>query len=387
MQNPTLAQPQIESALYNGSMDKRIFWTIAALLTTALGTPLSGYAEQNEAVNPSKTDKTIPPAQPTDVVKVGEYQSPAGKKASDTVIARIQPHKLASSRQAATLYIRNIPVLTFLSSSPVVTSDTKVGPDGDTKGAARSTQIKVATIGNLQNLSRQASAGTDNVQATTDPVWRATAVAAKLNQLNVDRVDAGTITVSWKAGGDPISSKDKTGKQSNSDRYLIKVNGEELVEINAETRLPDTTNDLAKDALQVTNRLRRLLGNAPPLREISGRPLPLPKPPKKISLGPVRISLNGLASWYGPGFHGNRSASGEIYNQNALTAAHRSLPFGTKVRVTNKRTGRSVVVRINDRGPYSGGRIIDLSAAAARMLGVVQTGVAPVRVEVLGKNR
>lgn len=150
------------------------------------------------------------------------------------------------------------------------------------------------------------------------------------------------------------------------------VNSEELVEINDDTRLADRTKSLAEDALQATNRLRRLLGNAPPLREIVGMPKPpqpqlpkLPKPPQNIALGPVRFSLSGLASWYGPGFHGRRSANGEIYNQHALTAAHRSLPFGTRVKVTNTRTGRSVVVRINDRGPYAGGRIIDLSAAAA----------------------
>ena len=77
----------------------------------------------------------------------------------------------------------------------------------------------------------------------------------------------------------------------------------------------------------------------------------------------------GAASWYGPGFHGRRTASGEAFNANAMTAAHRSLPFGTRVRVVNERTGRSVVVRINDRGPYVRGRIIDLSHAAARAIG------------------
>lgn len=76
------------------------------------------------------------------------------------------------------------------------------------------------------------------------------------------------------------------------------------------------------------------------------------------------------ASWYGPGFHGKRTASGERFNTNAMTAAHRSLPFGTRVRVTNSRTGRSVVVRINDRGPFHGGRAIDLSHAAARAIGM-----------------
>src|ERR671938_1045916 len=78
----------------------------------------------------------------------------------------------------------------------------------------------------------------------------------------------------------------------------------------------------------------------------------------------------GAASWYGPGFHGRRTASGESFNANALTAAHRSLPFGTRVRVVNQRTGRSVVVRINDRGPYVGGRVIDLARGAARQIGM-----------------
>ena len=75
------------------------------------------------------------------------------------------------------------------------------------------------------------------------------------------------------------------------------------------------------------------------------------------------------ASWYGPGFHGRLTANGERFDQNALTAAHRSLPFGTRVRVTSTSTGRSVVVRINDRGPFVRGRSIDLARAAARVIG------------------
>jgi rare lipoprotein A len=77
-----------------------------------------------------------------------------------------------------------------------------------------------------------------------------------------------------------------------------------------------------------------------------------------------------MASWYGPGFHGRRTANGERFNTNALTAAHKTLPFGSQVRVTNERTGRSVVVRINDRGPYAHGRVIDLSKAAAQAVGI-----------------
>ena len=93
----------------------------------------------------------------------------------------------------------------------------------------------------------------------------------------------------------------------------------------------------------------------------------------------------GVASWYGPVFHGRRTANGERFNTNAMTAAHRSLPFGTRVRVTNLENGRRVVVRVDDRGPYVGGRVIDLSAAAARHLDMVEDGVVRVRVEVVGR--
>ncbi len=100
------------------------------------------------------------------------------------------------------------------------------------------------------------------------------------------------------------------------------------------------------------------------------------KPAGPTSLGvPVQ---RGIASWYGPRFHGRTTASGERYDMNDLTAAHPSLPFGTKVGVRNTRTGREVVVKINDRGPFSKNRIIDLSYAAAREVGVVGPGTAAV---------
>lgn len=84
----------------------------------------------------------------------------------------------------------------------------------------------------------------------------------------------------------------------------------------------------------------------------------------------------GKASWYGPGFHGKKTASGEIYNQSALTTAHKTLPFGTMLRVTLN--GKSVVVRVNDRGPYHGNRVLDLSKAAAQRIGLIGPGVATV---------
>ncbi|MBI2080524.1 MAG: septal ring lytic transglycosylase RlpA family protein [candidate division NC10 bacterium] len=90
----------------------------------------------------------------------------------------------------------------------------------------------------------------------------------------------------------------------------------------------------------------------------------------------------GLASWYGREHHGRRTASGERFDMEAFTAAHRSLPFGTWVRVTHLATGRTVAVRINDRGPWVAGRVIDLSRRAAEVLGILGDGVARVRLEV-----
>jgi rare lipoprotein A len=91
----------------------------------------------------------------------------------------------------------------------------------------------------------------------------------------------------------------------------------------------------------------------------------------------------GNASWYGPTFQGRTTASGELYDMSAYTAAHTSLPFGSVVRVVNTRNGRSTVVRINDRGPYVGGREMDLSYQAAEKIGLISRGVARLRMELL----
>ena len=95
------------------------------------------------------------------------------------------------------------------------------------------------------------------------------------------------------------------------------------------------------------------------------------------------INQRGIASWYGPRFHGQRAASGEVFNEHRLTAAHRTLPFGTVVRVTNLENGQSVVVRINDRGPYVKGTILDLSHAAAERLDMIKQGRALVALSIL----
>ena len=101
-------------------------------------------------------------------------------------------------------------------------------------------------------------------------------------------------------------------------------------------------------------------------------------------LGPER-TIAGRVSWYGPGFHGRRTANGERFDRNEMSAAHRSLPFGSLVRVVDVATGKGVLVRINDRGPFCGGRVLDLSEEAAERLGIRGRGTASARIEIFTK--
>jgi len=129
----------------------------------------------------------------------------------------------------------------------------------------------------------------------------------------------------------------------------------------------------------------------------AGKPPPLPAPKPVYKVGqPYKVAgvwyypreqpdydETGLASWYGPDFHGKPTANGEIYDMNALTAAHKTLPMPVNVRVTNLENGRSIVLKVNDRGPFVNGRIIDVSRRGAQLLGFSGAGTAPVRVQIL----
>lgn len=101
------------------------------------------------------------------------------------------------------------------------------------------------------------------------------------------------------------------------------------------------------------------------------------------AMRPAHAIGTAVASWYGPDYHGRKTANGEVFDMHGLTAAHRSLPFGTRLRVTHPRTGRSVVVKINDRGPHVRGRDLDLSYGAAKAIGMVEEGVARLRIRTL----
>ncbi len=276
------------------------------------------------------TSLLIPaPSAGAEVLKVGERtQAPAP-------LVMTQPHTL-EGRSAATLFVRNVPVLTFLGQKSGVTVGKKVA----------------------------------NVQVEGDPLTPATQLAARLNRLTQQRWDA----------------KDLQVAQDAQKQLWLQYKNERLLRFDNSVTFDGLGQDPVQNALQMTNRLRLRLGNAPPLTAVTP-PVGQPSLAQRVvtaAVGSVRSVLQGWASWYGPGFQGRRTASGEPFNPQALTAAHRTLPFGTQVRVTNLRNGQSVVVRINDRGPHIPGREIDISAGAAQAVGLVRMGTAPVRLEVLG---
>lgn len=281
------------------------------------------------------------------VAKVGESASQTTGTPEKPAIAKVFSHSL-DGKQAATVYVRNIPVLTFITDDPAAAGD-PAAPSS----AAPTEQRKLAT-------SKTAA-------SPEQPLWKAAKLVAEFNRLNREgQVQGEDISVRWQ-----------------DDRYLIEHGDRTLVTLDKTAILPDSTGAAAEDALQATNRLRRLLGpkEAPALKEVADMPAPPPAPKPQVVARSSNFYQQGEASWYGPGFHGRTSASGETFNQWAMTAAHKSLPFGTYVRVTNVYTGASVDVRINDRGPYAHGRVIDLSAAAADAIGM--GGVAQVRIDVL----
>jgi rare lipoprotein A len=130
-----------------------------------------------------------------------------------------------------------------------------------------------------------------------------------------------------------------------------------------------------------------LLASVPPASTAVQPAAPL-KPVSKSTIAAQRAALlRGIATWYGTVFHGRRTANGETYDMNAMTACHPTLPFGSLVKVVNLRNKRSVVVRINDRGDLAEGRIIDLSKAAADQLAMTERGLAPVVLEVISRGR
>ena len=349
------------------------FWIFLAMSATLLGIPKISRAQtakenviNNQSASPNVTELVSNPSQAQPI-------------AAKQLAAEIVTHELAG-RQAATVFIRQIPVLTFLGQSS-------------------------ATSNKTQEIAANKLAGESQPHAS-HPVQKANLLVERIKQLVQNKADANKITVNWKAEKKQVATQASQNKSSFVKHYrnhvfTIKAEDSDLLEVNENIVLAGSTKNLAEDALQITNRLRRLIGYAPPVSKVKNLPVRKPvkvvrkskkskivshhsraRARKRARAGKV---LKGRASWYGYDGSGSRTANGERYNPEGLTAAHRSLPFGTRVRVTNTRNGRSVVVRINDRGPFIRGRIIDVSAGAARRLRMISSGVAPVRVEIIGR--
>ena len=332
-------------------------------------------------------------------IKIGETRSQSLTRTQNDAIARIHSHQI-NGKNAATVYVRGIPVVTYIESEDSSTDNSKTSSQKSEvkvkfneqnsvkNQAAKNQAIKVASSDGKKNSeavklpstsSEQSSSESlqeridsfDYLLTSTNPVERATAAAALINQLKRDGIDANTIIPAWKNGD-----------------YVIKFGDRAMLKFDKQALFPESLQNQNKDVLESANLLRRLLGGAAPVAEV----LDAPKPQlaARAIFSPSLNSrvvgvMSGMASWYGPGFDGNYSASGEVFNARDLTAAHPSLPFGTLVRVVNMDNGQSVVVRINDRGPYAHGRVIDVSEAAAGMIGLISSGVAPVKLEVLAK--
>jgi rare lipoprotein A len=310
-------------------------------------------------------------------LKVGETRSQSLTRTKDDAIARIHTHKL-NGKNAATVYVRGIPVVTYIESEESTKSaseKTKSEPKGETKKNSESVKLPSATV-NLETRKSDSPAkssedSSENLLTSANPIERATAAAALINQLNRDGLDANKIIPAWKNGN-----------------YVIKLGDRGVLKFDQQAVFPESLQNQTQDVLESANLLRRLLGGAEPVLEVVNAPKP--KLAARSSAKPALNSqivgvMSGMASWYGPGFDGNYSASGEVFNASELTAAHLTLPFGTLVRVVNMDNNQSVVVRINDRGPYMHDRVIDISTAAANVIGLISSGVAPVRLEVLSK--
>lgn len=316
----------IQTSYMSRTFLKSTFAATVAIASFGLATP--GQANESDRFSDPNVVGNVP--QEATLAKVGDVQA-VDMTLLSPAIATIYAHDL-DGRAAATVYVRSIPVFTFLA------------PEGwDAPASAEGTIA--------------ASADLD----VNDPAVRATALASTINQYHGEGGDASSISVRW---------------DEDSDTYLVEAGATLLVTMDDNVILPKTTGASAEDALLATNLLRRQLGESEALAKVEGLP-------DRPTFGAVQSTFSGMASWYGPGFHGRTSASGERFNQYAMTAAHRTLPFGTMVEVTNLNNGSTTVVRINDRGPFSHGRVIDLSAAAAQAIGMMGSGVAPVSVNVL----
>ena len=284
--------------LSNGSTKRQFATSLtAALLLSGVGativsaepiaTALSNAPESTESAtaitsNHSSTTGTTSLASNTPSSSLQELQAELTPESNRNIL--VHAHEI-DGRRAATLFVKNIPVLTFIGTE----IDSLSNGSNAVSLAANNLSVNLAT-------GAEPTGDVLNAALELDPVLRASTLGEKLTS---GEVDATALSVRWN---------------EESDEYIVTLADEDLIALDSRTVLPDTTTDVAEDALQVTNRLRRLLGDADPVSEIEG----LPEPEPVVEVAPVQqvaiVSSNvGSASWYGPGFNGRLSASGEVF--------------------------------------------------------------------------
>ncbi len=359
--------------------------------------PLRNAAQVLDAADLSKTD-TAPP-------EAAIAATPISPRPVASSITELYEYEI-EGRDAVTLYVRNIPIATFVdvenaeadreqagdrpAATPVATATSAATP-GDLTAAAGLSDRPQACADVVRSVTPETGSpakgvGTSCAETPNSVQARANAAAERINEFYRAGHNASEIRLQW---------------DGQNTQYQVLADDTPLLVVDAGVTGPEPTPTLSDDALQVTNRLRRQIGNAPPLvyegerrtrTAVFGGSVVDTLGGEALGAGTnvgtnvaVRSIAEGYASWYGPGFHGRRTASGEVFNQNAMTAAHRTLPFGTRVRVTNLNNGQSAVVRITDRGPFIHNRIVDLSAGAARAVGLYSAGVGRVRLEILAE--
>jgi len=364
-------------------------YTLSALIISlSTVSSLANYSVEAQTVTKSDTQSATQSKSNSlsNTLKVGETRSQSLTRVQDDSIAKIYTHKL-NGKNAATVYVRGIPVVTYIESEESAkpasdSAQTDLTNLFKTKSETKknsdaiklpSTNVKKEEFSNSTNtVTNTVNDSADYLLTSPNPVERATAAAALINQLNRDGLDANAIIPAWNNGN-----------------YVIKLGDRATLKFDQQALFPQSQQNQSLDILESANLLRRLLGGANPVSEIVDAPKSIIAAANS-SFGSnlnnrIVDIMSGMASWYGPGFDGNYSASGEIFNARDLTAAHPHLPFGTMVRVVNMDNNQSVVVRINDRGPYAEGRVIDISTAAANVIGLISSGVAPVRLEILSR--
>lgn len=241
--------------------------------------------------------------------------------------------------------------------NPMLSIDLKPIPDAD----------HVSILINGTEVIRLRETSTEGAS----PMDQAINLASHLSQFMAQQGDAEAIKI------EPSANESETMILAGETPILT-------VDRNAARRFNGKHRDLA---FTWSNQIRKALGAGryidPVLADVGNSQFDEINHDELVSTGNIQ---EGGASWYGPNFHGKHTASGAIFNMNELTAAHKTLPFGTLVKVTFNRTGKSTVVRITDRGPYAHGRIIDLSKAAAKEIGLLGSGTGQVKLEILGKT-